>query len=227
MKPITVLLADDHDILRMGLQVLLQAEGDIEVVGQAANGRLAVEMAKKLTPHVVLMDIAMPGLNGLEATRQIVLAVPSAAVLILSAYSDDDYIDRMVAMGAAGYVLKQSPGRVVAQAIRDVTNGKSFFDAFISKRLQDGARRAPGATTASSPVPGRRELTSREEEVLQLIAEGSPNKEIASDLGISIKTVEKHRQHLMDKLKIHNTAGLTRYAIAAGVVESSRRSAQE
>jgi DNA-binding NarL/FixJ family response regulator len=225
MKPITVLLADDHDILRMGLQVLLQAEGDIEVVGQAANGRLAVEMAKKLTPHVVLMDIAMPGLNGLEATRQIVLAVPSAAVLILSAYSDDDYIDRMVAMGAAGYVLKQSPGRVVAQAIRDVTNGKSFFDDFVSKRLQAGARRPQEAS--GGPMPARKKLTSREDEVLQLIAEGSPNKEIAADLGISIKTVEKHRQHLMNKLKIHNTAGLTRYAIAAGVVESSRRATKE
>jgi DNA-binding NarL/FixJ family response regulator len=221
MKRITVMLADDHLVIGEALRVLLQAQSDMEVVGQASNGRQAVEMAKRLIPDVVLMDIAMPELNGLEATRQIVLAVPSAAVLILSAYSADDYIDRMIAAGAAGYLLKQSPGHILAQAIRDVTNGKSAFDEFVAKRVKSSERKTNGAGKLSGEA-GMAHITSREKEVLQLIAEGAPNKQIASDLGISIKTVEKHRQHIMNKLKIHNTAGLTRYAIAVGVVESNR-----
>jgi len=218
------MLADDHAVLCEGLRALLQVQSDIEVVGQAANGREAVEMAKKMSPDVVLMDIAMPGLNGLEATRQIVLAVPNTAVLILSAYSADDYIERMIDVGAAGYVLKQSPGNILAQAIRDVTKGKSVFDEFVAKRVKDAGRKADGSRKAGSP-PAATHITSREGEVLQLIAEGGANKQIASDLGISIKTVEKHRQHIMNKLKIHNTAGLTRYAIASGMVESNRTAA--
>jgi len=221
MKRITVMLADDHVVLCEGIRALLQIQSDIEVVGQAANGREAVEMAKKLSPDVVLMDIAMPGLNGLEATRQIVLEVPSTAVLILSAYSADDYIGQMIDMGAAGYVLKQSPGNVLAQAIRDVTKGKSVFDEFVAKRVKNAGRKPGGAANAENQ-PRKVHITSREGEVLQLIAEGAANKQIASDLGISIKTVEKHRQHIMNKLKIHNTAGLTRYAIASGMVESNR-----
>jgi DNA-binding NarL/FixJ family response regulator len=209
MKPITVLLADDHTVVREGLRALLRAEADLAVVGEAQNGRLAVELTKKLRPAVVVMDLAMPQLNGLEATRQILLAVPATKVLILSAHNDDEYVECVIAAGAAGYLLKQSSAHILAEAIRAVEKGRSVFSPAIARRLGDkGGRR-------------RSLLTSREEEVLQLVAEGAPNKQVASELGISIKTVEKHRQHLMDKLDIHDTAGLTRYAIAAGVVESS------
>ena len=209
MKPITVLLADDHTVVREGLRALLRAEADLAVIGEAQNGRLAVELTKKLRPAVVVMDFAMPQLNGLEATRQILLAVPATKVLILSAHNDDEYVECVIAAGAAGYLLKQSSAHILAEAIRAVEKGRPVFSPSIARRLGDkGGRR-------------RSLLTSREEEVLQLVAEGAPNKQVAAELGISIKTVEKHRQHLMDKLDIHDTAGLTRYAIAAGVVESS------
>ena len=219
MKPITVLLADDHTVVREGLRALLRAEADLAVVGEAQNGRLAVELTKKLRPAVVVMDLAMPQLNGLEATRQILLAVPATKVLILSAHNDDEYVECVIAAGAAGYLLKQSSAHILAEAIRAVEKGRPVFSPAIARRL----RNEGGKLRAPRDAPGRRRslLTSREEEVLQLVAEGAPNKQVASELGISIKTVEKHRQHLMDKLDIHDTAGLTRYAIAAGVVESS------
>ena len=209
MKPITVLLAEDHTIVREGLRALLMAEADLAVVGEAQNGRLAVELTKKLRPAVVVMDLAMPQLNGLEATRQILLAVPATKVLILSAHNDDEYVESVIAAGATGYLLKQSSAHILAEAIRAIEKGRPVFSPAIAKSIGDngGIR--------------RNLLTSREEEVLQLVAEGAPNKQVAAELGISIKTVEKHRQHLMDKLDIHDTAGLTRYAIAAGVVESS------
>ena len=209
MKPITVLLAEDHTIVREGLRALLMAEADLAVVGEAQNGRLAVELTKKLRPAVVVMDLAMPQLNGLEATRQILLAVPATKVLILTAHNDDEYVESVIAAGATGYLLKQSSAHILAEAIRAIEKGRPVFSPAIAKRIGDngGIR--------------RNLLTSREEEVLQLVAEGAPNKQVAAELGISIKTVEKHRQHLMDKLDIHDTAGLTRYAIAAGVVESS------
>jgi len=219
MKPITVLLADDHTVVRQGLRALLKAEADLAVVGEAYNGRLAVELTKKLHPAVVVMDLAMPQLNGLEATRQILRTVPATKVLILSAHSDDEYVERVIAVGAAGYLLKQSSAHVLAEAIRAVEKGRPVFSPAIAKRLGDEG----GKLRVQGNAPGRRRslLTSREEEVLQLVAEGAANKQVAAELGISIKTVEKHRQHLMDKLNIHDTAGLTRYAIAAGIIESS------
>ncbi|MFA5056769.1 MAG: response regulator transcription factor [Opitutaceae bacterium] len=219
MKPITILLADDHTVVREGLRALLMAETDLAVVGEAQNGRLAVELAKKLHPTVVVMDLAMPQLNGLEATRQILLAVPTTKVLILSAHNDDEYVERVIAAGAAGYLLKQSSAQILAQAIRAVEQGHPVFSPVIARRLgsESGKLRVPG----NAPRRRRSLLTSREEEVLQLVAEGAPNKQAAAELGISIKTVEKHRQQLMDKLDIHDTAGLTRYAIANGVIESS------
>jgi DNA-binding NarL/FixJ family response regulator len=218
-KRITVLLADDHTVVRQGLRSLLEAEGDIEVVGEAATGREAVELARKLHPTVVVMDIAMPLLNGLEATRQIRKALPATRILILSAHSDDAYVDQVMELGAAGYLIKQTSARVLSQAVREVLQGKTFLCPTIAR----GVRRAHG----HSPVPRglvRRQspsLSSRETEVLQLIAEGKANKQVAAELGISVKTVEKHRQRLMEKLDIHDTAGLTRYALAAGVIESS------
>jgi DNA-binding NarL/FixJ family response regulator len=219
MKKTTVLLADDHMVVREGLRAMLQIEPDIEVVGEAQTGRLAVEQARKLKPDVVVMDIAMPLLNGLEATRQIMEIMPATKVLILSAYSDDEYIERMTRVGAVGYLVKQSSAEVLAKAIREVSLGKTFFSPVVAKRLRNHAEGARGRE--GKPLKNGANLTSREEEVLQLVAEGAPNKEIASGLSISIKTVEKHRQNLMDKLNIHDTAGLTRHAISTGVIENS------
>lgn len=204
-------------VVRQGLRSLIEAEGDIEVVGEAQTGRQAVQLTKKLRPAVVVMDIAMPLLNGLEATRQILKAQPATKVLVLSAHSDDEYVHQVLGAGAAGYLLKQTSAHVLAKAIRTVQKGKRFFSGPISKRLSEQSERPPNGDPGQRR--GRR-LSSRELEVLQLIAEGKANKETAGELGISIKTVEKHRQNLMQKLGIHDTAGLTRYAVSAGIIES-------
>jgi DNA-binding NarL/FixJ family response regulator len=217
MKPITVLLAEDHAIVREGFRKLLEPEADFDVVGEAENGRLAVELTRKLHPTVVVMDIAMPVLNGLEATRQILRAVPTTRVLILSAHSDDAYIEHLNAVGAAGFLIKQTSSHILAKAIREVARGNTFFGPSIVKRFQN-QKEAAGRQAGKDQIA---RLSSREMEVLQLIAEGQANKQIASDLSISVKTVEKHRQSVMDKLSIHDTAGLTRYAISAGIIESS------
>ncbi len=218
MKPITVLLAEDHTVVREGLRALLKVEGDIEVVGEAETGRQAVQLAKKLRPDVVIMDIAMPLLNGLEATRRISKAVPASRVLILSAHGDDEYIRQAVMLGAAGYLIKQTSADLLSRAIREVHKGNTFFSPSIAKRLRDLSLESPDRRGVLKKK--KASLTSREMEVLQLIAEGKANKQVAVGLGISIKTVEKHRQHLMKKLDLHDTAGLTRYAIAAGIIES-------
>jgi DNA-binding NarL/FixJ family response regulator len=218
-KQITVLLAEDHAVVRQGLCALLNADGHFRMVGEARTGREAVEKALALRPDVILMDIAMPVLNGLEATRQILAANSAAKVIILSAHSDDEYIERLTAVGAAGFLEKQTSADVLTKAIREVAKGNNFFSPSIAKRLSN-TRSKPRDRDGLLKANATR-LTSRESEVLQLVAEGSANKQVAAELGISIKTVEKHRQHLMDKLNIHDTAGLTRYAISAGVIESS------
>jgi len=218
-KQITVLLAEDHAIVRQGLSALLKADGHFAMVGEARNGREAVELAKSLHPDVILMDIAMPVLNGLEATKQILTANPAAKVIILSAHSDDEYINRMTEAGVAGFLEKQSSAEILTKAIQEVALGKKFYSPSIAKRLHDHQRKPRDRDGMLKANAAR--LTTREAEVLQLVAEGSANKQIAAGLDISIKTVEKHRQHLMDKLNIHDTAGLTRYAISAGVIESS------
>ena len=217
MKRITVLLAEDHLIVREGFRSLLKSESDIEVVGEAQTGRQAVALAKKLRPAVVVMDIAMPLLNGLEATRQIRNAIPGTKVLMLSAHSDDAYVEQAVAFGAVGFLLKQTSSQDLSRAIREVQNGNTFFSHSIAKRLHEQKLPANGKALRKRVA----RLSSRELEVLQLIAEGLPNKQVAGELGISIKTVEKHRQSLMQKLNIHDVAGLTRYAIGAGIIESS------
>jgi DNA-binding NarL/FixJ family response regulator len=218
MKPINVLLAEDHMIVREGIRSLLEAEGDIEILCEARTGREAVELARKHCPDVVLIDVAMPQLNGLQAARQILQFRPDSRILILSAHEDDAYLEHALETGVAGYLIKQTSAHILAEAVRAIAAGKSFFSPSVSKRLSHSKKSAaPGAPRKTTFV----RLTSREEEVLQLIAEGKANKQSAAELGISIKTVEKHRQALMDKLDVHDTAGLTRHAIAAGIIESS------
>ena len=219
MKRITVLLAEDHMIVREGLRRMLELEADFEVVGEAQNGRQAVELAVKLCPDVVLMDIAMPKLNGLEATRQVLKTLPATKVLILSAHSDDAYVKSATDSGAMGFLLKQTSAHDVCRAIREVHAGKTFFTPAISRRQHRIHPSLPGRNGQGNKKAVQ--LTSREMEVLQLIAEGKANKETAAELGISIKTVEKHREKVMSKLNIHDTSGLTRYAISAGIIESS------
>jgi len=219
MKKITVLLAEDHTIVREGFRKMLELEADLEVIGEAQDGRQAVALAKKLRPAVVLMDIAMPRLNGLEATRQVLQALPATKVLMLSAHSDDAYVTNATESGAVGFLLKQTSAHDVCRAIREVHKGKTFFSPSISRRLDRIHPLMPDHTGGFKKKAAQ--LTSRELEVLQLIAEGKANKETAAELGIGTKTVEKHREHLMEKLDIHDTAGLTRYAISAGIIESS------
>ncbi|HSY17702.1 MAG TPA: response regulator transcription factor [Candidatus Acidoferrales bacterium] len=219
MKRITVLLADDHMIVREGFRKMLELENDIAIVGEAEDGRKAVALAKKLQPDVVLMDIAMPLLNGLEATRQLQKELPGIKVIMLSAHSDDAYVKNATDSGARGFLLKQTSAHDVCRAIREVHAGKTFFAPSISKQLHRLNPQLAGLTGKFHKKTA--DLTSREMEVLQLIAEGKANKQTASELGIGLKTVEKHREHLMEKLDIHDTAGLTRYAISAGIIESS------
>jgi DNA-binding NarL/FixJ family response regulator len=165
------------------------------------------------------MDIAMPQLNGLEATRQILKAVPRTKVLILSAHSDDAYVEQVIALGAAGYLIKQTSAHVLSKAVRQVERGNTFFSPAIAKQVHNHFEKSPDRLELFKKKGAR--LSSREMEVLQLIAEGRANKQVAAELGISVKTVEKHRQRLMEKLNIHDTAGLTRYAIGTGIIESS------
>jgi DNA-binding NarL/FixJ family response regulator len=218
---VTVLLAEDHALVRRGLRALLQAAGNLRVVGEARTGREAVEQARTLMPDVIVMDIAMPELNGLEATRQIMAANRAAKVIVLSGHSDYEYPERLSAAGVAGFLEKHTSAEILARAIRAVARGRRFFSPAIAERLRGARDRQRGRPGRAKAKASR--LTFRECEVLQLVAEGSANKQIAAELSLSIKTVEKHRQGLMAKLNIHDTAGLTRYAMAAGVIENNAR----
>lgn len=208
---IRVVLCDDHDVVRDGLRAVLEASGDIEVVGEVANGREAVATVEALKPNVVVMDLAMPLLNGVEATRQITQATPKTKVLVLSSYSEGSQIQDLIRVGVAGYLLKESAASELVRAIHGIHAGQAYFSPSIAKQLLPQARQQDEVR-----------LTPREAEVWQLVAEGYANKQVADVLSISVKTVEKHRQFLMEKLKLHSTADLTREAVKRGVTENHR-----
>jgi DNA-binding NarL/FixJ family response regulator len=215
MKKIQLLICDDHNVVREGLRFLLKTADDIEVVGEADNGHRAVAETKRLRPDVVLMDLAMPLLNGVEATRRIALEAPAAKVLILSSYNDDQHLQQAVEAGAAGYLLKETASQDLLLAIRETAKGNAFFSPPVSRRLSE-QRRNQDLQAKPTVVPP---LTTRQKEVVQLIAEGYSSKQIAGLLCLSVKTVEKHRQALMAKLDLHRIATLTRYAVDQGMIE--------
>jgi DNA-binding NarL/FixJ family response regulator len=213
MPKARVLLVDDHVVVRQGLKALFADEPDIEVVGEADNGREAIDCLTEVKPNVVLMDISMPGLNGIEATRQIQQRYPHINVVVLSMHANEEYVFQVLQAGAAGYVLKQSDSLEVLTAIRAAVAGGSFLSPPISRTvIEDYLRRAE----ARHHDPVEEQLTTREREVLQLLAEGLPNRDIAAELSISIKTVETHRSNMMNKLKVSNKTELVKYALRKG-----------
>jgi DNA-binding NarL/FixJ family response regulator len=212
---IRVLLAEDHTIVRKGLRSLLDAEATITIVGEAEDGRQAVEQVEQLLPDVVVMDIGMPGLNGLEATRQIKKRFPDVQVLILTVHTDQEYVLQVLRAGASGYLVKQAAPTDLVSAIQAAHGGGVFLSPSISRTVvEEYVEQA--ATTEE--LDSYDKLTDREREVLQLIAEGHSTRQIAAQLHVSGKTVETHRAHLVDKLDLHTTAELTQYAIRKGVI---------
>ncbi len=218
MSKITLLLVDDHNVVRYGLRALLSSEPDFEIVGEAASGREAIALTEQLKPNVVVMDLAMPLLNGMEATRQITRASPSAKVIVLSAYYDDQHIERALAVDAAAYLLKQTAATDLIRAVREVHKGNAYFSPAIAERLRE-KRCTSYDYPEGQPAPAP-QLSVREAEVVQLIAEGFLNKQIADELNLSVKTVEKHRQSAMRKLNLHCIADLVRHAAERGVIET-------
>lgn len=203
-----VLIADDHRIFRQGLRALLEKEPDIEVVGEAENGVRAVELARKLSPDVVIMDVTMPDLNGIEAARRIRASCSETCVIGLSIHSDKRFVAGMLDAGASGYLLKECAYEELILAIRRVVKGRTYLGTSLREKFQEGRSRGMRPSSV---------LTPREREVLQLLAEGNSTKDIASHLNVSVKTVETHRQHIMEKLGLHSIAELTKYAIREGL----------
>lgn len=219
MNVIRVLLAEDHTIVRKGLRSLLESEKGILVVGEAADGREAIDQVGRLRPDVVIMDIGMPGLNGLESTRQIKERYANIQVLILTVHTSEEYVFQILRAGASGYVVKQAAPKELISAIRAVNRGDAFLSPSISRKVVDEFVKNGAATTQWDSYE---KLTPREREVLQLIAEGHTTRVIAELLHISVKTAETHRAHLMHKLDMRSTAELTRYAISKGVITVDR-----
>lgn len=214
MEKIRVLLADDHTIVRKGLRALLEGEAGIEVIGEAEDGREAVRMVQQLLPDVALMDLSMPGLSGLEATRQIKKRFPEVKVVVLTRYASEEYVFQILRAGASGYVVKKAAPTELVLAIQSAYRGDSFLSPAISRPVIEEYIRQAEAMEENSYD----RLTNREREVLQLIAEGHSSREIAELLHITDRTVRTHRGHLMDKLDIHSTAELAQYAIRKGIV---------
>ena len=213
---IRLLLADDHAVVRSGLRMLLQAQSDMKIIGEAETGQEAIRRVVELRPDVVLMDIEMPGMNGIEATRAIKAEAPEAAVLALTMYEDDQYFFEMLRAGASGYVPKRAAPDELVSAIRAVSRGEVFLYPSLAGRLvQDYLLR--GRPDEQEPMTD--DLTPREQEVLKLIAEGLSNSEIAGQLIISAKTVDRHRENIMRKLNLHNRVDLVKYALRKGLID--------
>lgn len=215
VKPIRILLADDHNVMRRGLRFLLESQPGFSVVAEASDGRQAVQQAEGTSPDVVILDIAMPNLSGIEAAQRILSILPNAAIVILSMHSDEGYVLRALKAGAKGYLLKDSAEGDLIDAIKAVSQGKTFFSAEISKMLvEDYVREIRTRGVEDSYEL----LTSREREILQMLAEGKSNKEVASSLNLSLYTVETHRRNLQDKLNLHSFAELILYAVRKRVI---------
>jgi DNA-binding NarL/FixJ family response regulator len=215
MSPIRVLICDDHGVMRKGLHLQLEQHPDFEVVGEASDGRVAVQMAESLRPDVILMDIGMPNLNGIQATSQIAKSNPDVGILILSMYSDEEYLLRALNAGALGYLMKESAEADLDRAVRAVAQGKCFFSPSIQASLREdyiSQLRRKGLTDSYDL------LTEREKEVLQLLAEGKVNKEVATALDCSVNTVATHRMHLMQKLDLHSSAEIVLYAMRKRII---------
>ena len=211
MKRIRILLADDHGVVRQGFKMILDAQADMEVVGEAANGRAAVELAERLKPDIVVMDVAMPELNGIEATRRLAESAPHVRVLALSMHKDSVYVRETLRAGARGYLLKDSGANDLVAAVRAVASGEGYLSPAVSNAVLDDYRRH--VTNAMDL------LTSREREVLQMLAEGKTNKEIAAILNLSVYTVDAHRGHIMEKLNLHSINELVRFAVRNGMID--------
>ena len=215
MPQIRILLADDHTVMRRGLRLLLEQQADFQVVGEADDGRQAVDLAASLHPAVAVLDIGMPLLNGIEATRQIIAGDPAIAVVVLSMHSDETYVLRALKAGAKGYLLKNSAEADLIQAVRAVAEGKSFFSPAIGRMLLEDYMRQ----VAKREVEDSYDLlTPREKEILQLVAEGKTNKEVANLLKLSLYTVESHRGNILEKLNLHSVPELILYAVRKGII---------
>jgi DNA-binding NarL/FixJ family response regulator len=213
--PIRILLADDHEVVRDGVRALLEKQADMAVVGEAADGRQAAQLAGDLAPDVIVMDVGMPNLNGIDATRRILAAHPQIAVVILSMHQDESYVLRSLKAGAKGYLLKESLRSDILEAIRAVSQGRSFLTRKISRMMQEDYIQEMEQRGLEDSYEL---LTDREREVLQLAAEGKPNKEIAGALNISLTTVETHRTHILQKLGLHSVPELILYAVRKGII---------
>jgi DNA-binding NarL/FixJ family response regulator len=218
MNKIRVVVADDHRTLREGVKALLEAEQDIEVVAEAEEGREAIATSTRVKPDVVLMDVALVGLDGIEATRKLHNELPDLPIVMLSAHPELHLVRATLEAGAIGYVLKRASGRELREAVRSGAQGKPYFSEEIMHVIRERSRSSGGVDPARAENPALA-LTGREFEILQLIAGGHSNREIAEILSLSIKTIETHRMHIMEKLDIHDVAGLTRYAIRKGLIE--------
>lgn len=217
MKPIRVLLADDHTLLRAGIRGLLERLQGVEVVGEAGDGHEALRLAESLQPDVVLLDVTMPGLNGLEVSGRLAALDASIRVLILSMHTSEEYVLRALRAGCAGYLLKDSAVSELEVAVRAVARGETYLSPAVSKRVVDEYVSRTGG--AADPLDA---LTPRQREILQLAAEGHSSKQIAQRLGLSTRTVEAHRAQLMDRLDLHDVAGLVRFAVRVGLVTPER-----
>jgi two-component system, NarL family, response regulator NreC len=211
MKRIRILLADDHAVVRAGFKMILSAQADMEIVGEAGNGREAVEAAEELKPDIVVMDVAMPELNGIEATRRLASSLPHTRVIALSMHKDSVYVRETLRAGARGYLLKDSPAGDLVSAVRAVASGESYLSPAVSNAVLDDYRRH-----VTNPIDL---LTTREREVLQMIAEGKTNKEIAVVLNLSVYTVDAHRGRIMEKLNLHSINELVRFAVRNGLID--------